>query len=436
VSANTSRLIHPALPRNASVDPAGALSIAGVGIAALAATYGTPLYVYDADDIRGRVAECISGLGSIGTLHYAAKAYLSPWLLRLLMEFDVGVDVCSPSEMAIVLRSGLPSSRVRLHGNNKSRQSLQAALTSKIGAIVVDGTQELQDVIDIARDQRLIAPILLRLNPGIEAHTHRYLQTGILDSKFGLPIATGDARTAVLAALAAHDAVRLIGFHAHIGTQILNTEPYNLLLNTLVGFAHAMQSETQFWPAEISPGGGVGITYTDEEHPALSEWAGNLRKGIADQAGPHIPRLSVELGRSIIGSAGLAIYTAGSIKRIPGIRTYLSVDGGMADNIRPALYKARYAALVANRMHDAPAQTITIAGPYCESGDILVDTVDLPNVERGDLIVLPAAGAYCLPMSSNYNGALRPAVVAVEDGTARLVQRRQSLDDLMALEMD
>jgi diaminopimelate decarboxylase len=427
---------HRALPRSATVDHDGILYVGGVSLTELAATFGTPLYVYDVQEIRDRLSQCISGLGSSGSLHYAAKAYLSVWLLRLLDEYKVGIDVCSAIELAITLHAGIPPARIRLHGNNKDARLLRAALADHVGTIVVDGMEELLALIDLARAAHRTARILLRLNPGIEAHTHRFMQTGILDSKFGLPIVTGDARAAVLTALEARDAVQLIGYHAHIGTQIMSNEPYEALLGVLLAFAHDIRAETTYWPTDISPGGGIGITYTDEEPPSLHDWARGLCNILASQGDVSTPHISIELGRSIIGTAGMALYTAGNTKHIPGVRAYLCVDGGMADNIRPALYGAHYTALVANRMHDTATRAFTVAGPYCESGDILIQNVDLPDVRRGDLIVLPAAGAYCLPMSSNYNGALRPAVVVVADGEARLVQRRQNLDDLLRLDTE
>jgi diaminopimelate decarboxylase len=243
------------------------------------------------------------------------------------------------------------------------------------------------------------------------------------------------AAMAVDAALRRTAAIRLLGYHAHIGTQILDLAPYGLLVRTLLDFARAMYRAHRYWPESLSPGGGIGVTYTDERPPSIEAWIGVLREGLADSGDLPIPHLSVEPGRALIARAGVALYRVGAIKTLPGGTTYVAVDGGMADNIRPALYEAEYAALAATRLLEPAAGAVTVAGPFCESGDILVRNAALPPMRSGDLIALPAAGAYCLPMSSNYNGALRPAVVTVASGRATLVQRRQELADLAALDI-
>jgi diaminopimelate decarboxylase len=275
---------------------------------------------------------------------------------------------------------------------------------------------------------------MLRVNPGIEAHTHLYLQTGTANSKFGLPIGNGDAEEAVALALAHPRQLRLLGYHAHVGTQILDAAPYGLLTRTLLVFAERMRVRHGFWPSRISPGGGGGITYTDEAELDPAQWIEAVLREADAVRELAVPHIDIEPGRAIVGPAGMAVYTIGHVKRTDGGRTYVVVDGGMADNIRPALYQARYIALAATRMREAHSEQVTVAGPYCESGDILIEEALLPTMLPGENLVVPATGAYCLSMSSNYNGALRPAVVVVEDGEARLVQRRQTVADLVAIE--
>jgi diaminopimelate decarboxylase len=427
--------LHPALPCGAEIAEIGELVLGGCGVRDLAARFGTPVYVYDRAAIRASMQQAVEAMGDAGSVHYAAKAYLARWPLEHVAAEGLGLDVSSGGELGMALAAGFPAARIRLHGNNKQRVAIRQALEAGIGAVVVDGLQELELVIAEAERRAVPAPILLRLNPGIEAHTHRYLQTGVTDSKFGLSIAGGDAARAVERALCHHPSIRLLGYHAHIGTQILDLQPYRLLMRALIAFARQMHEAHGFWPEQLSPGGGIGIAYTDETPPTLTSWIATLREELSAVGDLPVPRLGVEPGRALVGPAGVALYRAGAIKAVPGGRTYVAVDGGMADNIRPALYDARYAALAATRMHTPSTGIVTIAGPYCESGDILVRDTPLPPVVPDDLIALPAAGAYCLPMSSNYNAALRPAVVVVEAGAARLVQRRQTLADLLALDV-
>ncbi|MGH2391702.1 MAG: diaminopimelate decarboxylase, partial [Chloroflexota bacterium] len=366
--------------------------------------------------------------------HYAGKAYLAPWLLRRLLALGMDLDACSESEMAMALRIGFPAERIRLHGNNKTKEALRAALRARIGAIVVDNIGELRRIANLSGHEGAPARIVLRLNPGIEAHTHEYLRTGGAGSKFGMAIQGGTAAEAVRFALDHAELLTLLGYHAHTGTQLLDTRPYVDLMDILLGFAHAMHKAHGFWPEQISPGGGPGITYTEEQPLPLSDWLDVLLSTLPTDGLP-VPMLHVEPGRAVIGPAGVALYTVGDTKRTPGNQTYVLIDGGMADNIRPALYQAVYAAVPATRMGADAVNQVSVAGPFCESGDVLIREALLPDLQPGDLLAVPACGAYCLPMSSNYNGALRPAVVTVEAGIARLVQRRQTLDDLMAIDV-
>jgi len=420
------------LPLNAAVDATGCLVLGGVSVAALAARFGTPLYVYDDGTIRAacRAYRDVFTTGRPGNrVHYASKAYLAPWLCRLLDEEGLDLDVVSGGEWFIAQAAGFPAARMRLHGNNKDAAELRMALDAGAGGIVVDNHDELGLLTSMAEAAGRRVPVLLRLSPGVEAHTHKYLQTGLLDSKFGLPIATGDALQALQCALAAA-ALDVRGYHMHVGTGLATCEAITEGVRRVVQFAQEARAQTGYWPREISAGGGLGIAYLrGERAPSVRAWGDAIARGLVG-AEPR-PAVSVEPGRSIVGRAGVALYTVGTRKRIAGVRDYVSVDGGMADNIRPALYQAGYTALAARRMNDRAVAPVTVAGRYCESGDILVRDAPLPALEPGDLLALAAAGAYCLPLSSQYNGALRPAVVVVRGGETRLVQRRGVFADLL-----
>ncbi len=408
--------------------------LGGCRLGDLAQELGTPLYIYCRRTIEQSLQAMCRALGDAGTVHYAAKAYLAPWLLEIVQGSGCSLDVCSGTELALALSWGFPASRIRLHGNNKSTEALQLALEARIGAVVVDSLDELAQVAVLAHTLRQRAPVLLRLNPGIAAHTHHFLQTGTASAKFGLSLQTGEAERAVAATLQEPGMLELLGYHAHIGTQILDLEPFSALMRMLIDFALEVRRRWGFWPTHLSPGGGAGICHTTEQALDLARWITTLKAGMPSLDVPA-PHLSIEPGRAVVGPAGVAVYRAGNSKVVADGRTIVSVDGGMADNVRPALYGAQYAALPVVYRPGQEEQTVTLAGPYCESGDILIQDAHLPPLRRGDLIAVPAAGAYCLAMSSNYNGALRPAVVVVEAGRARLVQRRQTLQDLAALDL-
>jgi diaminopimelate decarboxylase len=422
----------------------GHLAVGGVDLVALAQEYGTPLYVYDEATLRERCQSYHDAFAAHYPDHeivYAGKAYLSPALLAILVEEGLGLDVVSGGELALALRCGFPPARIVFHGNNKSGEELRAALDAGVGRIVVDNLRELERLTALATAADARVPVLLRLNPGVEAHTHEYRQTGVVDSKFGLPTVDDQAERAVARALDA-PALDLLGYHAHVGSQIFELEPYAREVDALCRFAAAMRDRHGFVPREVSPGGGFAIPYTPAEDrdaasvDDLARQIGEAFRAATARHGLPLPHLTIEPGRSIVGPAGVALYTVGAVKEIPGVRRYVSVDGGMADNIRPALYGAEYTAAVANRMGaEGPAERVTIAGKFCESGDVLIRDIDLPPLAPGDTLAIPAAGAYCLAMASNYNLAYRPAVVFVRDGAARLVRRRETLDDLLRCEI-
>jgi diaminopimelate decarboxylase len=432
------------LPRSSTVTPTGHLFIGGCDTLDLAARFGTPIYLYDEAEIR---TACRSYLAALVTpwpansVHYAAKAYLSPWLCRVLVAEGLALDVVSGGELYVALAAGVPPRRIRLHGNNKSSVELEEGCRAGIGAVVIDNLAEIDLLAGICRRLGRRQPVLLRLAPGITAHTHTYLQTGAPDSKFGLALACGMAAEAVERCLAARDWLDLRGYHTHIGTQILEVEPFALAAAALARFAAEMDALHGYWPAEVSPGGGLAAPYTpDEVVPSPAMLAAAIMaplQAVATARGRPLPAVSVEPGRSIVSRAGVALYTVGGVKDIAGIRRYVLIDGGMADNIRPPLYGARYTILAAGRAGTAMegSHPVTVAGRYCESGDVLATDIALPALHGGDLLAVACAGAYCLPMSSSYNMALRPAVVVVHRGRARLVERRATYADLLALDV-
>jgi diaminopimelate decarboxylase len=430
------------LPETARVNEAGHLEIGECDAVELLQEYGSPLYVLDESTLRsqcqGFVAEFGRRYHDAGVV-YASKAFANVGVERIVAEEGLGLDVVSGGEIAVALRAQFPAERIYFHGNNKSAEELGEALDAGIGRIVIDNYHEVDLLEEVARGRGRRQPVLLRISPSVDPHTHVHTTTGILDSKFGFPIETGQAEEAVLRTLRAPH-LELRGLHAHLGSPIFELDPYERAIEVLIGFAAEMRARHGFELREFSPGGGFATQYVEEQPaPPLSAYAevivDSVRRWCAVRALPP-PHLTIEPGRSLICRAGVALYTVGASKDIPGIRRYVAVDGGMADNIRPAIYGARYEALLANRPKDAPTETVTVAGKYCESGDILIRDAHLPSVGAGDIIAIPAAGAYCLAMSSNYNCATRPAVVLASHGKARVIRRRENYDDVMRLDVD
>jgi diaminopimelate decarboxylase len=417
------------------------LVIGGCDLVELAAEYGTPLYVYDEETIRARARsfrEAVAGYGGRATVCYAAKAYSAPWLLRLVAVEGLGLDVVSGGELHSAVRADFPRDRIFFHGNNKSEDELLFASAENVGRIVVDNLDEITLLARVAAKHAGRLPVLLRLGPGVDAHTHAHLLTGAEDTKFGLDIASGAAEEGVRSVLG-RPKLELRGFHAHIGSQIRELDPYRDSVERLFAFAADMRERIGFVAQEISPGGGYGVRYTLEDPETRPADMIRVVTGIvADAARRHgfdepLPDLTIEPGRSIIAPAGVALYRVGSVKR--GERTYVAVDGGMADNIRPTAYGAKYTAVLASRVSDGEVTDVAVAGKYCETGDILIQHVALPLPRVGEVIAVPVSGAYQLSMASNYNMAPRPAVVVVADGRAHLVRRRESYDDLLAPEV-
>ena len=443
--SNRTGAVHalaPVLPATATTDEWGHLQIGGCDIPALVAEFGTPLYIYDEETIRSACREFRVQFDRVlpGTdVQYAAKAYLSPTIAAIAAEEGLGLDVVSGGELFVARRSGFPMARAVFHGNNKSEAELREALDADVGRIVIDNFHELALLDQLSQQRGHAQPVLLRVTPGVDAYTHEKTTTGVADSKFGFPLAPGDAEEAVQRTLAA-DGLELRGYHVHLGSPIFSTEPYVRGIQVMAGFAARMWDAFEFHWREFSVGGGFAVAYTlDQKPPAVADYAQAVSRALHAACTTHdlpVPRVHVEPGRSIVGRAGVAVYTVGARKEIEGVRTYISVDGGMADNVRPAMYGSRYIALAANRMHDTAEETVTVAGKFCESGDILVREAELPRLRAGDLLALPASGAYHLAMESNYNLAPRSAVVFVNQGTARLARRRQRYDDLLMLEED
>ena len=428
------------LPETAQIRN-GHLFVGGRDVVELAQEFGTPLYLFDEATLRSK-ARCYSQAFASRyprvLLCYAAKAFLNPWLASLLAEEGFGLDVVSGGEMTVGQRAGFLMSNVHLHGNNKLPEELGLALDLGVGRIVIDNFTEISMLESIAQGRRKVAEVLLRIAPGVEAHTHEYLRTGGTYSKFGIPVMTDQAAEAVGRIVACRH-LKLVGFHAHIGSQIFDLLPFKENVETLMDFGLQMRERYDFELLEISPGGGLGIQYSEADDPPsiddVAETITGVMRRAAAKYNMKLPKLVLEPGRSLVGQAGLTLYTAGTIKDIPSRRKYVAVDGGIADNIRPALYQAQYQAVVANKADRPPEERVTIAGRYCESGDILIADVELPRIEPGDIIALLATGAYCIPMASNYNLSLKPPIVVVNGGQATLVRRRETYDDLLACEV-
>ena len=425
------------LPMTAGMTEAGHLTLGGCDAVELAGEFGTPLYVFDEETLRGQCRAFQEAFGSRyhnSVVAYAAKAYLGRALAGIIAQEGMSLDVVSGGELAVAASVNFPSERMYFHGNNKSEQELREALDYGVARIVVDNFHEMQLLNGIAQGRGVRQKVLLRLSPGIDPHTHAKTTTGTLENKFGIPLPTGQAEAAVRQAMDM-PGLELMGLHVHLGSPVFELEPYGQAVDTVLDFASKMRKQHGFEMTEFSPGGGFAVAYTPEQHaPEPSVYAETIASTLREALWRYelpAPQLIVEPGRAIVARSAVALYTVGSSKEVPGVKTFVSVDGGMADNIRPALYESRYSALVANRVHDDRRETVTIAGKYCESGDVLLPDAELPPLEAGDVLATPAAGAYALAMASNYNLSLRPPVVLVKDGQAKVMRRRETYEDVM-----
>jgi diaminopimelate decarboxylase len=439
-------------PRNAERQPDGAVTLAGVDVRELAERYGTPLFVMDEDDFRSRCAEHAAAFGDPALVHYAGKAFLSMEIARWVAQEGLSLDVCSGGELAIALRAEFPPARITLHGNNKSAVELAKAVDAGLGAVVLDSFYEIVRLDKIARDRGVVQPVLIRVTVGVEAHTHEFIATAHEDQKFGFSLAAGDAAEAVRRVLKS-EGLRLVGLHSHIGSQIFDVDGFEVAAHRVIGLLAEIRDEHGAGAlAEMSIvdlGGGLGIAYTADDDPPPPRWlADQLRTIVAkecEHADLELPRIAVEPGRAIVGPGTVTIYEVGTIKDVSlghgHGRRYVSVDGGMSDNIRTALYDAVYDCRLVSRSsaegeRGQDARLCRVVGKHCESGDVVVRDAWLPeNLAPGDLIAVAATGAYCYTMSSGYNRLPRPAVVAVRDGEARLLLRRETEDDLFRLEV-
>ncbi len=414
------------LPDNASLGGNGQLVIGGCDVAELAAEFGTPLFIYDEAHLRARCREAVASFGRHAT--YASKAFMCKAMAKLAYEEGMSIDVATGGELHIALAAGVPAINLVMHGNNKSVSELRFALDSGVGRVIVDSFEEIDRIEALVADGCRVPDVLLRLTPGVEAHTHEFISTGQNDSKFGFTVSTGLAKKAAERA-SASPALNLLGFHAHIGSQVYRVESFAEALGVLGDFAKP------FDLPELVIGGGLGVPYVEgEEAPSISQW-GRVLKRAAAAAGIS-SEIGIEPGRSIAASAAITVYTVGTIKHLEGIRTYIAVDGGMSDNPRPVLYGSGYESFLPRAASADRTLAARIVGKHCESGDILVREAMVPaDTAIGDLIATPVTGAYGHSMGSNYNKVLRPPVVFCKDGEARLVVRRETYDDLLLTDL-
>ncbi|MEV1010057.1 diaminopimelate decarboxylase [Streptomyces sp. NPDC049881] len=462
-----SRSAHPAGPRHADVLPEGhyaappadlnrldprvwSLTVArgddgevrvgGIAVRRLAAEQGTPAYVLDEADFRARCRAWREAFGTGADVYYAGKAFLSRAVVRWLREEGLNLDVCSGGELATALAAQFPPERIALHGNNKSPAEIDRAVAAGVGHIVLDSLQEIDRVAAAAERHGVRQRVLIRVTVGVEAHTHEFIATAHEDQKFGLALADGTAAEAVRRVLAHPAALELAGLHSHIGSQIFDMAGFEVSARRVVGLLAAIRDEHGVELPEVDLGGGLGIAYTSADDPAephqIAKTLGDILARECEAARLAVPRLSVEPGRAIVGPGAFLLYEVGTVKPLPGLRTYVSVDGGMSDNIRTALYDAEYSVALVSRASDAEPMLVRVVGKHCESGDIVVRDAWLPaDLAPGDLIAVPATGAYCRSMASNYNHTPRPPVVAVRDGEARVIVRRETEDDLLGLDV-
>jgi diaminopimelate decarboxylase len=421
-----------------------ALSIASVDCRDLAAKYGTPLYVLDEADARMRARAFYEAYTAAGAhlVSYAAKALCATAVLRWVTEEGLGVDVATGGELAVALRAGVPGDRLLMHGNNKSVAEIEAAIAAGVGHIVIDSFEEIVRVADAALRADVVQPVLIRVTTGIEAHTHEFISTAHEDQKFGLSVASGDAEEAARR-IVKLPSLRLDGLHSHIGSQIFDARGFEAAAQRVVALAIRIRDEQGVELAEFNLGGGMGIAYLADDDPLdVTDMAAQIGDIVGKQcadAGLAMPQLAFEPGRAIIGPAGVTLYEVGTVKPVTlddgSVRTYVSVDGGMSDNIRTALYDAQYTVALASRESKAEPIQVRVVGKHCESGDIVVRDAMLPgDITAGDLVAVAATGAYCRSMASNYNWVPRPAVVSVHDGESSVVMRRETIGDLLALD--
>ncbi|WP_032391976.1 diaminopimelate decarboxylase [Rhodococcoides fascians] len=434
-------------PRNAARDDDGTVLLAGVSVTDLAAQYGTPLFVVDEDDFRARCREMAAAFGAPERVHYASKAFLCGEIARWVADEGLSLDICSGGELAIALAAGFPADRIAMHGNNKSVAELEAGVSAGVEHVVLDSNIEIDRLDAVAGSAGVVQDVLIRITVGVEAHTHEFIATAHEDQKFGFSLADGSAIEAVRRVFAA-DNLRLVGLHSHIGSQIFEVDGFELAAHKVIGLLRDIVAEfgvdktSQISTLDL--GGGMGISYVpSDDPPPVDQLAAKLASIVETEsaaAGLPVPTIAVEPGRAIAGPGTVTLYEVGTVKDVTvdnaTRRRYISVDGGMSDNIRTSLYQAEYDCRLVSRTSDADAVMARVVGKHCESGDIVIKNTWMPaDVGPGDLLAVAATGAYCYSMSSRYNLLTRPAVVAVKDGRSRLILRRETIEDLLSLEV-
>lgn len=432
-------------PASAARNNEGEITVGGVTVSNLANQYGTPLYVFDEADVRQRARDYVSAftVSDIETsVHYAGKAFITTKVAQWVNQEGLGIDVASAGELEVALRAGIDPAQIVMHGNNKSVQDLERAVEVGVGRVVIDSLIEIERLNAVAASAGIVQQVMLRLTVGVEAHTHEAISTAHEDQKFGLSVASGMAMAAVDNVLEC-DALSLAGLHSHIGSQIFDATGFELATHRVVDFAVQIKDRHGISVSELDVGGGMGIAYIDSDDPldvdAMAKSILDIVRTECARVNISVPKISVEPGRAIIGNPGITLYEVGTVKPVEldsGItRHYISVDGGMSDNIRTALYDAEYTAVIANRNSNAKMVTSRVVGKHCESGDIVVRDIELPSdIRPGDLIAVAATGAYCRSMASNYNHMPRPAAVSVCAGQSQVLLRRETIEDLLTLD--
>lgn len=423
---------------NPPVNAKGHLTIGGCDAVSLARHYGTPLYVMDEDILRQRCRDFSSAFaqsGVSGRVLYASKAFCTLAMCRIIREEGLSLDVVSGSELFTALRSGFPAANIYFHGNNKTESEILLAMQAGVGMFVADSHDEIELLARVAAQRNTVANVSLRLRPGVEAHTHEYIQTGQENSKFGLGINDGEAMLAIKSILA-QPSLRMVGIHCHIGSQIFDRSAFEVTARIMTEFRRDVLAQTGFLLSEINYGGGYGIEYVDSDNPLVPQQYVQAiidsTRAACSEMSMTMPSVAIEPGRAVVGSAGITLYTVGSVKRVPGGNTFVSVDGGMADNPRYALYKAEYTAMVANKAQEAPDTKVCLVGRCCESGDKLIEEAALANPQVGDTVAVFSTGAYNYAMASNYNRLPIPAVVLTRQGHAEPIVMRQTYEQLIA----
>lgn len=415
----------------------GHLEIGSCDVVDLAKKFGTPLYIIDEWEVRNNCRAYIQAFQKYypnSETIYAGKTFLTTAMCKIIEEEGLGLDVVSGGELYTAIKADFPTNRIYFHGNNKTKDELELALDYKVGRIVVDNLDELRILNQLCIEKQTKTQILIRVTPGIKPETHSYIQTGQLDSKFGFGLTNSQAMDAIAQILTMPNII-LLGLHCHIGSQIFGLESYKITTEIMVDFLQEVREKFDLILSELNLGGGLGIKYTSEEQsPSIEKHVQVIADALKKRATKYnypLPKLIDEPGRSIVGTAGSTIYTVGTIKEIPGVRKYVAVNGGMSDNPRPALYSAKYEAIIANKADQSPQELVSIAGKCCESGDMLIWDIELPKLEAGDLLLVSCTGAYNYSMASNYNRIPRPAVVLVNDGNSDLIVKRETYDDLV-----